>query len=134
LVVWFFYSIFVVFKISNQLIHKIMSLKKITILESSVERPFDANETYALLRQRQQWLWSWGARNFTKFTDKAFFFTVSGHHHKGIVLITLGWNDTYTVRLLSSQWNLKDTITDVYFDQLSEIIDNKVERIAEYER
>ena len=109
-----------------------MSVKKITILENSVERTFDANETYALLRQRQQWLWSWGARNFTKFTDKAFFFTVSGHKHKGIVLITLAWDDTYTVRLLSSQWNEKIKFEGVYFDCLSEIIDVNVERIEAY--
>ena len=32
-------------------------------------------------------------------------FKVNGHHHKGWVLITLAWNDTYTLRFFSTQFN-----------------------------
>ena len=73
-----------------------------------------------------------GAKKFTYFSDTALFFTVSGMHHKGIVLITLAFDDTYTVRLLSSQWNQKAIFENIYFEDLAELIDKKVERIKSY--
>lgn len=111
----------------------VMSENKIKVLNESVEREFDVKETLTLLRANRIWLWSWGSRNFTQFENKALFFTVSGNHHKGIVLITLAWNDTYTVRFLSNRWNVKSVVTDVFFDELAEVIDDKVERIGVYE-
>jgi endo-alpha-1,4-polygalactosaminidase (GH114 family) len=45
----------------------------------------------------------------------------------------LAWNDTYTVRFLSNRWNVKSVVTDVFFDELAEVIDDKVERIGVYE-
>ena len=111
----------------------VMSENKIKVLKESVEREFDVKETLAWLKVNQVWLWSWGARNFTQYENKALFFTVSGHHHKGIVLITLAWDDTYTVRLLSNRWNVKEVITNVFCDELADIIDEKVERIGIYE-
>jgi hypothetical protein len=111
----------------------VMSENKIKVLNESVEREFDVKETLTLLGANRIWLWSWGSRNFTQFENKALFFTVSGNHHKGIVLITLAWNDTYTVRFLSNRWNVKSVVTDVFFDELAEVIDDKVERIGVYE-
>jgi hypothetical protein len=109
-----------------------MSLKQTKILNEVPQRSFIIEETFKLLSYHKIWLMSWGARKFTKFKDTGLFFTVSGFHHKGIVLITLAWDDTYTVTFLSSQWNVKDTFTNVYFDELAEVIDKKVERIADY--
>ena len=109
-----------------------MSLKKIGVLTSAGERSFNQQETLQWLKINPIWLMSWGARNFTKYEDTALFFTVSGHHHKGIVLITLAYDDTYTVRLLSSQWNEKAKFENVYCDQLAELIDHKIERINIY--
>lgn len=109
-----------------------MSLKKTGVLTSVGERSFNQQETMQLLRLNPIWMMSWAARNFTRFEDKALFFTVSGHHHKGIVLITLAWDDTYTVRLLSNQWNEKAKFVNVFFDELAELIDEKVERIKDY--
>jgi hypothetical protein len=111
-----------------------MSLKKIGVLTSVGERSFNQQETMQWLRINPIWMMSWGARNFTRFEDKALFFTVSGNLHKGIVLITLAWDDTYTVRLLSSQWNEKAKFENVYCDDLAELIDTKVERINTYAR
>ena len=111
-----------------------MSTKKLAVLQSAVQRNFDAKVTMSWLTRNRLWVMTWGARNFTTFEGKALFFTVSGHHHKGIVLITLAWDDTYTVRLLSSQWNLKAVFENVYCDDLAELIDTKVERIGIYER
>ena len=109
-----------------------MSAKKIELLNSSIEREFNPAETMQWLKLNPIWLMSWGARNFTNYDNKALFFTVSGNHHKGIVLITLAWDDTYTVRLLSSQWNEKAKFENVYCDELAELIDEKVERINQY--
>jgi hypothetical protein len=111
-----------------------MSAKQNEVLSSAPERSFDPKETMQWLRVNPLWLMTWAARNFSQYENKALFFTVSGHHHKGIVLITLAWDDTYTVRLLSSQWNEKAKFENVYCDELAELIDNKVERIADYER
>jgi hypothetical protein len=111
-----------------------MSAKKNAVLKSTEERSFNQKETMQWLNINRLWLMSWGARNFTAYEDKALFFNVSGNHHKGIVLITLAWDDTYTVRLLSSQWNEKAKFENVYCDDLASLIDEKVERIGEYER
>lgn len=111
-----------------------MSVKKNEVLKSVGERDFNPQETMQWLKANPLWLMTWAARDFTRFEDKALFFSVSGHHHKGIVLITLAWDDTYTVRLLSSQWNEKAKFENVYCDELASLIDEKVERIADYER
>lgn len=111
-----------------------MSAKKDEILRTVGERSFDPQETMLWLKAKPLWLMSWGARNFTRVADKALFFTVSGRHHKGIVLITLGWDDTYTVRLLSTQWNEKAKFENVYCDELASLIDEKVERVGIYVR
>lgn len=111
-----------------------MSAKRNEVLRTAAEREFDPAETMKWVRANMLWVMSWGARNFTRVENKALFFTVSGHHHKGIVLITLAYDDTYVVRLLSSQWNEKAKFENVYCDDLAELIDNKVERIGLYER
>jgi hypothetical protein len=109
-----------------------MSVKKTQVLNSVIEREFNPSETIQWLRAKPLWLMTWAARNFTNYANKALFFNVSGYKHKGIVLITLAWDDTYTVRLLSSQWNEKAKFENVYCDQLAEIIDINVERIEAY--
>lgn len=109
-----------------------MNKKQFELLSTVCEREFNVQETLTLLKYRQTWLWSWGFNSPVNYSNKALSFKVQGHHHRGIVLITLAWNDTYTVRLLSTQWNVKETITEVYFDQLSELLDQKIERVKEY--
>jgi hypothetical protein len=111
-----------------------MSAKKNAVLKSTEERSFNQKETMQWLKANPLWLITWGARNFTRYEDKALFFTVSGNKHKGIVLITLAWDDTYTVRLLSTQWNEKAKFENVYCDELAEIIDINIERIEDYIR
>lgn len=109
-----------------------MSLKKIGFLESVAQREFDPRETMQWLRAQPIWMMSWGSRNFMNYENKAFYFNVSGRKHNGIVLITLAWDDTYTVRLMSTQWNEKKVFEQVYCDSLAELIDINVERIKEY--
>lgn len=104
------------------------NINKTKILQESPERDFNVSETFQLLKMDMNKLMCWGSRNFTIIKDKALFFRVSGMLFNGWVLITLAWDDTYTVRLVSTQWNVKQTITDVYFDCLTDTIDKAVER------
>jgi hypothetical protein len=57
-------------------------------------------------------------------------FKVQGRLFKGHVLVRLLPSDTYQVdfgHLRKGKFNTKDSVSDVYFDQLAEIIDRKVE-------
>ena len=107
--------------------------KMLTVLIEVSERNFNQNETMQWLKRHPLWLNTWGFRNVTKFKDTVLFFTVSGFKHNGYVLISLGWDDTYTVTLLSTQCNVKKVIKNVYCDVLAETIDINVERIDAYQ-
>lgn len=96
------------------------------------EREFNTKETLDLLKMNGFKFWSWGANNFRNLQDKVLTFKVQGHHHKGYVCISLGWDDTYTIRLMTTQGRVKFKMEGVYFDELFEILDEKIERIPEY--
>ncbi len=105
---------------------------QIEMLTAIGQREFDPNETMKWLKAHPIWLMTWGMRNLINFENKVFFFKVSGRHHKGYVVITLAWNDTYTVRLVSNKWVEKSRFDDVYCDDLVELIDAKIERVKQY--
>jgi len=60
--------------------------------------------------------------------------TVSGHHHKGHVYIFVNGMDLFDVYLTTNRGTIVHKSGDMglYFDQLVEWIDEKVERIPEY--
>jgi len=96
------------------------------------ERDFNPKETLQWLTANKIMYFSWGSNDLRNFENKALAIKVSGHHHKGQILITLGWNDTYTLRLINTTGKVTGTFTDIYCDQLAEFIDNKIERIPSY--
>ena len=97
------------------------------------EREFDPKETLQWLSRNRITRASWGFQKPTALKESGLMFKVNGHHHKGWVLITLAWNDTYTLRFFSTQFNeVKEKITDVYCDELQERVDIVIERIKEY--
>jgi hypothetical protein len=53
-------------------------------------------------------------------------------HHKGWVLITLGWDDWYRVHILTQFGEVLDSYDGVGFDELIGVIDDRIERIEEY--
>ena len=56
---------------------------------------------------------------------------VSGAVHKGWVYISLNQGtDTYEITLTDVHGNIKNELTDIYFDQLGTLIDSLVERPA----
>ena len=86
-----------------------MDIRKIDYL---YQREFDTSETVKVLTHNKTIYWSWGVSKY--------------------VLITLSWDDTYKVDYLNRNLKVIDTQENIYFDQLVEFIDNRIERIGEY--
>jgi hypothetical protein len=89
-------------------------------------------ETMQVLSYNKSIYWSWGVSKRTNLNDKGLLLKVSGNHHKGSVLITLGWDDTYCVYIISNSGKILNEYKEVYFDVLTELIDNRIEKIKEY--
>ena len=108
-----------------------MEISKLTpLLKNKIE--FNVTETLQLLSFNKPIFWSWGVSSMTNIANKGLLLNVSGNHHKGLVLVTLDGNDTYTVYILSMRKTVLNTFENVYFDQLVEIIDNRIEKIKDY--
>jgi len=97
-----------------------------------LEREFSLTETMQVLSYNKGIYWSWGVSKKINLNDKGLLLKVSGNHHKGCVLITLAWDDTYCVYIISNKGKILNEYKDVYFDVLTEVIDNRIERIKEY--
>lgn len=97
------------------------------------QRSFDPRELAGAMQRGARWtLASWGAREFMVNKDQWLRFRVSGHHHKGLVYIVLGWDDTFTLYYTTLGGKIKDKRENVYIDELIEVIDKKVEFIEAY--
>ena len=70
-------------------------------------------------------VWSWGANCWTVIPN-GIQFKVQGFKFKGIVSITLQPNDTYKIELIKNKKVIQE-FTDVYFDEMVNLIDEKVE-------
>ena len=106
-----------------------MDIRKIDYL---FEREFDTSQTLQVLTHNKPVYWSWGVSQLFNCNNKGLFMKVNGHHHKDYVLVTLSWDDTYKVSYLDGNLNVIGTDEMVYFDQLVEVIDNRIERVSEY--
>ena len=77
-------------------------------------------------------LMAYGAKDFAMLSQNkdrrgGLEFKVNGLRHKGWVRISLTWADLYKVETVNWRRNLKDSIDEVYFDQLVEVLDAFVE-------
>ena len=89
---------------------------------------------------------SWGPNSFSCGTmpkvergggESYLMFKVQGFLFKGMVRVILAWDDTYTVQLLKKEGGelvVKDERKNVYFDELTDIIDRKVENCGDKEK
>jgi len=115
---------------------KQIKMKKIDIFEIVKGcRTINLNELISLLQMNQSIFWSWGAHAFTvdnKKDPKMFRMKVNGHHHKGHVYIFVNGMDLFDVYLTTTKGNIVKKFTDIYFDQLVEMIDNAIEKVKEY--
>lgn len=77
--------------------------------------------------------YSWGVSKKTNLYSKGLLLSVNANHHKGHVLITLAWNDTYTIRFFNKQYNeVFERQNDIYCDCLTNAIDSVIEWVPEY--
>ena len=104
----------------------------ITELVPKLEMEFDMKETLSVLKCDIRIFFSWGVSKITNLMGKGLILTVNGHHHKGHVLITLSYDDTYSVYIVNRLGKILNEYKMVYFDQLTEIIDNRIERVPDY--
>jgi hypothetical protein len=93
---------------------------------------FSIKETMQVVKNNIMVYFSWGVSATYNYENKALVLKVNAHHHKGYVVITLDWNDTYIVNIVKTSGRIVATYENVYFDCLQEIIDEKIERIEEY--
>lgn len=101
-------------------------------IEQHLETKFDTRETLNLLQSYGIKFWSWGAHDYCNLQDRGLLFKVQGHHHKGWVLITLNWTDTYTIKLFKQNGVEVYSLNMVYNEDLFNILDEKIEKIPEY--
>ena len=104
----------------------------VTELVPKLEMEFDMNETLSVLKHDLRIYWSWDVSKVVNLMGKGLILSVNGNHHKGYVMITLSYNDTYSVYIVNRLGRILNEYKMVYFDQLTEIIDNRIEKIPEY--
>ena len=109
-------------------------------LKPHFERDFNCMETMSVLKHNINIYWSWGVKSVKiveptpneKGYAKGLLLNVSANRHKGYVFITLGYDDTYNARLMNNRGRVIDSFIGVYFDELVKTIDDRIERIADY--
>ena len=90
-----------------------------------------AKYIYSILLSKPTILMSWGFQS--PRIQKGLLFLVNGFKHKGKVKIQYNEEqDLFDIFLLDENDKIVDTINMVYFDQLVEIIDKRVERTDDY--
>lgn len=94
---------------------------------------FDANKTLLVLRNNPSIYISWGVEKVVNVDGRGLRIKVNGHHHCGWVLITLGGDDWYRDHILSDGGEVLDSFEGVCFDELIQIIDDRIEWVKEYE-
>ncbi len=90
---------------------------------------------HQIVAQSPMALMSYAAQKFVALneTDKrhgGLQFGTSGYKHKGLVVINLMFNDTYsveTVKIRKGEVKVCDSYDNVYADQLIEVLDHMVE-------
>ena len=102
------------------------------ICQKLSKREFNVAETLTVLSNSINVFWSWGVSKIFNFNSTALLLYVQGHHHKGWVVVTLNWDDTYSYYLLNPDESIKKEKHDVYFTELQDSIDLDVEFIDEY--
>ena len=95
-------------------------------------RDMDADETLRLLKMYGFKFMSWGPNAFTRVGKKALRFKVQGHHHKGLVYICVSGADEYEYILTTVSGNVKKVQCNIYFEDLFDLLDADIEKIAAY--
>lgn len=99
---------------------------------TKAEREFNTTDTLRLLMVDQRIYFSWGVSKRVNLNNKGLMLKVSANHHKGWVLIILGWEDLYKVKIIGNNGKIIDEYDGIYFDELVSTIDDRIERIEGY--
>ncbi len=83
----------------------------------------------SILRSQLMVVFSWGFHSPARLAgDAGLAFRVNGYKYSGMVEVLYdNSSDTFIVRTLNHDGTAKDTVTDVYIDNLVYIIDHLVE-------
>jgi hypothetical protein len=93
-----------------------------------------ANYILSIFQSDLSVVFSWGFNNPIKL-ENGLRFKVNGFKHKGKVAVKYNEGlDLFEVEILTSKNEVIETIEGVYFDQLVELIDNRVELVENYEQ
>jgi hypothetical protein len=106
--------------------------KLFQIVSEKTQREFDPNETLQWLITNPSIFWSWGVEKKINLYNKALLLKVNGHHFKGWVTIILAWDDTYSLYYINTNGTIKEEQHNVYNDMMRDVIDDRIERIADY--
>ena len=91
-----------------------------------------ADYIFSILKFQPTFLMSWGF-HCPVVIQLGLKFSVCGFLHKGIVQVKYNEGaDLFDVYLIENDNRIKEVIEGIYFDQLLEVIDDKVERIENY--
>ncbi len=91
-----------------------------------------AEYIYSILLSQPMILMSWGFQS-PRIIHNGLYFLVNGFKHKGKVSIQYNeGQDLFDVYLLDETGKTVDIMNMVYFDQLVEIIDERVEKTDDY--
>lgn len=91
-----------------------------------------AKYIYSILLSQPTILMSWGFQS-PRIINQGLSFIVNGFKHKGKVSIQFNvGQDLFYVYLTDEADKIVDTISMVFFDQLVEVIDNRVEMTDDY--
>jgi hypothetical protein len=97
----------------------------LTELEKLTEREFDVQDTMNLLILTNPSIFmSWGIRKGIGLFDKALLLYVN----RNWILITLAWNDTYTVRAFEDIRKVEHHLTEIYFEELQERVNDLINK------
>jgi len=111
--------------------------EKINVLEAGCRILYDVKELHNAILRTGGIRMSWGFNNACTIPNKnneviAYRFKVQGHHHKGYVYLFVNGMDLFDIYYTSTHKNIKKIKTDIYIDELIDILDTDIERIPEY--
>lgn len=87
---------------------------------------------YSILLSQPTIIMSWGFES-PIVIQLGLRFRVNGFLHSGIVEVKYNEGaDLFDIYLLDNANQVKETIEEIYFDELVEVIDNHVERVVNY--
>jgi hypothetical protein len=96
-------------------------------------REIDIDDLMLLLKADISIYWSWGSHDEEANANNTLFrFSVQGYLHTGYVYIFLNGGDMFDVYLTNYDNEITKFNTDLYFDELVDWIDEKIEKVPEY--